>query len=175
MGRQIVYYSFLWVAIYQNVENQCQLPWKSSSYISVILFSEVAKVLDEKFGGTFVNCLKQAEGSAQKLLTLVLDNFPCFRDVATFNGKKVSLLKRAQVGTRVLRWPEIFGVSSFAKIELTGITTGKNLMKINRGFERPKLSRNLPEIFPKMLTEINRSWKPLLKIIIFSLLPKIRV
>jgi hypothetical protein len=53
--------------------------------------------LDEKFGGTFVTCLKEADKSAQKLLSIVLDNFSCFRDVAQFKGKKVSLLKRAQV------------------------------------------------------------------------------
>lgn len=64
---------------------------------SVSIISEVSKVLDEKFGGTFVTCLKEADKSAQKLLSIVLDNFSCFRDVAQFKGKKVSLLKRAQV------------------------------------------------------------------------------
>jgi len=41
----------------------------------------------QKFGGSFVNVIAECHGSAVKLLQLIIDNFPTFRDVATFNGK----------------------------------------------------------------------------------------
>ena len=34
-----------------------------------------------------MNCIKEAEGSAQRLLQLIVTEFPCYRDQATFNGK----------------------------------------------------------------------------------------
>ena len=58
---------------------------------------EAGKVLNEKFGGSFCNCVKEANQSAQQLLKLIVDNFPCFRDEAVIGGKTVSLYKRAQV------------------------------------------------------------------------------
>nr|SVE69941.1 EOG090X0A16 [Eubosmina coregoni] len=58
---------------------------------------EAGKVLNDKFGGSFCNCVKQANQSAQQLLTIIVDNFPCFRDEAIIGGKTVSLYKRAQI------------------------------------------------------------------------------
>lgn len=58
---------------------------------------EVGKSLLEKYDGNFENCIKLCENSAQKLLTLITTEFPCFRDEATYNGKAVSILKRAQI------------------------------------------------------------------------------
>lgn len=58
---------------------------------------EAGKVLNEKFGGSFCNCVKEANQSAQQLLKLIVDNFPCFRDEAVIGGKTVSLYKRAQI------------------------------------------------------------------------------
>lgn len=51
----------------------------------------------EKFGGTFKNCVLQAENSATKLLDIVVENFECFRDEADYKGYRVSLYKRAQI------------------------------------------------------------------------------
>ncbi|XP_071960740.1 queuosine 5'-phosphate N-glycosylase/hydrolase-like [Antedon mediterranea] len=58
---------------------------------------EVGQILVEKFDGSFVRCLEQCDNSVEKLLDIVTENFPCFRDYAEFKGKKVSLLKRAQI------------------------------------------------------------------------------
>ncbi|XP_046980222.1 queuosine salvage protein [Schistocerca americana] len=58
---------------------------------------EVGNVLMDKYQGSFVNCLKESQNSAQKLLQLVVDNFPCFRDEAEFEGYAVSFYKRAQI------------------------------------------------------------------------------
>ncbi|XP_060618117.2 queuosine 5'-phosphate N-glycosylase/hydrolase [Anolis sagrei] len=61
------------------------------------VLNETGTVLLEKFGGSFLTCVKKSEKSAQKLLQLVVENFPCFRDESTFQGRKVAFYKRAQI------------------------------------------------------------------------------
>jgi Potential Queuosine, Q, salvage protein family len=58
---------------------------------------QVGAKLLEKYDGKFENVVRAANGSAQKLLQLVVDDFPCFRDEAVFNGQRVSIYKRAQI------------------------------------------------------------------------------
>jgi len=71
----------------------------------VACLHEIANVLKEKYDNTFVNCIKQCEtpgdNKAQNLLTLIRDEFPCFRDEGEIevsgSNTKVSFLKRAQI------------------------------------------------------------------------------
>ncbi|KAJ1663655.1 hypothetical protein IW140_004768 [Coemansia sp. RSA 1813] len=58
---------------------------------------EVGAVLRDKYGGKFANVIKQCEGSAQRLVELIVRDFPCFRDEHRFNGRTVQLYKRAQI------------------------------------------------------------------------------
>ncbi|XP_022918685.2 queuosine 5'-phosphate N-glycosylase/hydrolase [Onthophagus taurus] len=58
---------------------------------------EAGSVLLEKFDGSFINCVKKAENSAVKLLDIIISNFKCFRDEASYKGHEVSLYKRAQI------------------------------------------------------------------------------
>ncbi|KAL7312295.1 hypothetical protein PS15m_008074 [Mucor circinelloides] len=58
---------------------------------------EAAQVLCQKFEGTFVNCIIQANQSASKLLDIIVENFASFNDVHEFHGRKVYILKRAQI------------------------------------------------------------------------------
>lgn len=58
---------------------------------------ESGRILNEIFGGSFSNCVKQCNGSAKQLLELIVSSFPSFRDEAMIEGKKVSLYKRAQI------------------------------------------------------------------------------
>ncbi|XP_077985983.1 queuosine 5'-phosphate N-glycosylase/hydrolase-like [Glandiceps talaboti] len=58
---------------------------------------EVGTVLNEKYNGSFVNCIRQCDQSAQKLLDFIVSTFPCYLDVATHQGKQVSFYKRAQI------------------------------------------------------------------------------
>uniref|UniRef100_A0A0N4VUB4 Queuosine 5'-phosphate N-glycosylase/hydrolase n=1 Tax=Haemonchus placei TaxID=6290 RepID=A0A0N4VUB4_HAEPC len=59
--------------------------------------NESGRVLLEKWHGSFYNCISKANGSAAKLLELIVENFESFRDFAIFCGQKVSFLKRAQI------------------------------------------------------------------------------
>ncbi|KAK9238023.1 hypothetical protein V1525DRAFT_402213 [Lipomyces kononenkoae] len=58
---------------------------------------EAGKVLTEKFDGSFVNCIKQADGSAVALVHLIVENLPCFRDEAEYKSRTVKIYKRAQI------------------------------------------------------------------------------
>ncbi|XP_050739305.1 queuosine salvage protein-like [Eriocheir sinensis] len=61
------------------------------------VLQEVGGILKEKFEGTFECVLRKAENSAMKLVNIVTENFPCFRDTACFEGKPVAFYKRAQI------------------------------------------------------------------------------
>ncbi len=51
----------------------------------------------EKYEGRFGRLLELAAGSAVALLASVLAEFPCFRDGAAFEGRRVTFHKRAQI------------------------------------------------------------------------------
>lgn len=66
--------------------------------------------MEEKFGGSFKNCILQANKSAQKLIEIVVNNFSSYNDEAEFMGRKgnesfsifieyfsVKIYKRAQI------------------------------------------------------------------------------
>ncbi|KAF9116151.1 hypothetical protein BGX27_004491 [Mortierella sp. AM989] len=58
---------------------------------------EAGRVLVEKFGGSFTNCISQADKSALKLVQIITTNISSFRDEAEFCGRKVQIFKRAQI------------------------------------------------------------------------------
>lgn len=63
----------------------------------VACLHEVGKKLLEKYDGDFVNVLISANGSAKRLLEIIVAEFPCFRDEAVYNGQPVAIYKRAQI------------------------------------------------------------------------------
>ncbi len=54
-------------------------------------------ILRDRFDGSVLNLLEQAGQDVDKLVTLLLEHFPTFRDVAERHGKPVLFLKRAQI------------------------------------------------------------------------------
>ncbi|KAJ1735952.1 hypothetical protein LPJ61_000258 [Coemansia biformis] len=63
----------------------------------VRVLREAGQVLVEKYGGRFANMVAQCDGSAQRLVELVVRDFPSFRDEHEFAGRSVCLYKRAQI------------------------------------------------------------------------------
>jgi hypothetical protein len=51
----------------------------------------------KKFNGDFTNLVIQANNDSQKLLDLILENFPSFNDESMYKGIKVYFYKRAQL------------------------------------------------------------------------------
>jgi hypothetical protein len=58
---------------------------------------EVGRVLARKYDGWFGAAIEAAEGSAPALVQRVVQDFPSFDDVTTYNGREVRLYKRAQI------------------------------------------------------------------------------
>jgi Potential Queuosine, Q, salvage protein family len=51
----------------------------------------------QRFDGSFLSCIYEANNSAAALVNLLVENFSCFRDETTFEGRQVRLYKRAQI------------------------------------------------------------------------------
>lgn len=101
--------------VYQTVtEEQLRHIFRSHTAEPIPLFDErlnalrcAGKTLLENFDGSFKNALSSCENSAAKLLKLLCDYFPSFRDYSIYKGKhgiyfrsfifSVSFLKRAQI------------------------------------------------------------------------------
>ncbi|KAH9865872.1 hypothetical protein J1614_009459 [Plenodomus biglobosus] len=58
---------------------------------------EAGRIVDEEFDGSLVTLIEDAQGSASRLVNLLAEKFPCFRDQGTFEKKSVRFLKRAQI------------------------------------------------------------------------------
>lgn len=63
----------------------------------VACLQEVGKKLLDEYNGDFLNVVVSANGSAKKLLEIIVAEFPCFRDEAVYEGQQVSIYKRAQI------------------------------------------------------------------------------
>ncbi|XP_014679589.1 PREDICTED: UPF0553 protein C9orf64 homolog [Priapulus caudatus] len=46
---------------------------------------EAGSVLVEKFSGSFLTCVERSNKSASRLLRLIVDNFPSYRDETTYD------------------------------------------------------------------------------------------
>lgn len=58
---------------------------------------EAAKVLQNKYQGHFKNVVETSGFDAIKLVQIIVEEFPSFRDIVTFEGMSIPFLKRAQI------------------------------------------------------------------------------
>ena len=68
-------------------------------------------------------------------------------------NKQITVHLNLCVTTKAMRLPKNFAISGKSKVESRIVSTVETGPKENRGFERPKLLRNLPKIFPKIRFE----------------------
>lgn len=59
--------------------------------------NEAGSILKRDFGGKFINTIKAADYDAIKIVKLICEKFPSFRDETNINGEKILFLKRAQI------------------------------------------------------------------------------
>lgn len=93
------------VNVYATItEEQLRHVFRSETETTIPLFEERlkilhenGKILKEKFDGKFKNVILKADGSARKLLQIIVENFPSFRDQCEYEGRTVSFYKRAQI------------------------------------------------------------------------------
>lgn len=81
------------------------------------ILREVGKVLQKNFEGKFSNLIKKAKKDAQRLVWLLIKNFPSFKDERKYLSKKIYFLKRAQILVADLHlsfsgksWGEFFNI-----------------------------------------------------------------
>ena len=74
-----------------------------------------------------VNLIDRADGSAGMLVNLLAHHFDCFRDISTFDGRKVHIMKRAQIFVADL-WAAFDGESygHFEDIDKVTMFAGTN-------------------------------------------------
>ncbi|TGZ70698.1 hypothetical protein CRM22_003057 [Opisthorchis felineus] len=90
---------------YQHItEAQLKRILRSVGNVEIPLFTERLRLLRESgktlvrdFGGSFKNVVRMCEGSAFKLLDMLCEHFPSFKDTAIYESQQVSFLKRAQI------------------------------------------------------------------------------
>lgn len=91
---------------------------------------------------TVVRLIEKADRSAGKLVNLLAKHFECFRDETRFDGKKVRLLKRAQIFVADL-WAAFGGkgYGEFHDIDHITMFAGKVKMQLttSRGFKTDAL------------------------------------
>ncbi|KAL8657568.1 MAG: hypothetical protein Q9226_001778 [Calogaya cf. arnoldii] len=58
---------------------------------------EAGRILAEEFNGSVTYLIEQAKQSATALVNLLVINFPCFKDIATFENRPINFYKRAQI------------------------------------------------------------------------------
>jgi hypothetical protein len=63
----------------------------------IAILREAGDILYHHFDCKPANLISGAEGSAAKLVNLLVSHFPNFHDVTSFQGRQVRLLKRAQI------------------------------------------------------------------------------
>jgi hypothetical protein len=80
--------------IFRSDDGKTEVPLIDTRVTSL---QQVGEVLLDKFGGSFQNVVKRANGSAVELLKLIVDEFPCFRDEAVYKNQRVAIYKRAQI------------------------------------------------------------------------------
>lgn len=91
------YYAFINEQEFRHIfrsDSSVQIPLVENR---IKVLHETGKVLIEEFQGSFLNCIKLANGSAKYLLKLIVDFFPSYRDETIFLERKVTFYKRAQI------------------------------------------------------------------------------
>jgi hypothetical protein len=61
------------------------------------IINEIGSVMVTNFNSDAANVVKSADSDAQKLLAVILENFPSFRDTSVYQEREVCFQKRAQL------------------------------------------------------------------------------
>jgi Potential Queuosine, Q, salvage protein family len=85
----------------------------------------------QEFDLSITNVITDANGSAARLVNLLSDKFPCFRDETKFEGKTVRFFKRAQIFTADL-WAAFGGegLGHFDDIDRITMFAGRSSSKL---------------------------------------------
>ena len=114
------------------------------------ILREAGKVLAAGFEGHFHHLLEAAEGSAVKLVNLLVENFPSFDDSVDWEGHHLLFYKRAQLGVAMLgeRW-HAHKIDLFGDLDQLTVSADYKLPQVLRNLEilkyAPPLARMIDE------------------------------
>ncbi|XP_064606451.1 queuosine 5'-phosphate N-glycosylase/hydrolase-like [Liolophura sinensis] len=125
---------------------------------------ETGKVLLKKYDGSFVNCIRECNQSAEKLMRLIVENFPSMRDEAEYCGKKVALYKRAQIliadiwaacgGKGLGEFHDIDTITMFADYRIPQVLTYYGALKYSNSLQDKLQKDNILENGERQEVEI---------------------
>lgn len=78
------------------------------------ILREIGANMVAKYSGKVSSLIKGAEGDAQKLVELIVENFPSFSDTSSYKDKKIYFYKRAQLFVADMH--QLFGDKSFGAL-----------------------------------------------------------
>jgi hypothetical protein len=115
----------------------------------VKVLNEIGAILRQCYEGSLVHLLEEAGGSVEEVVRLVVNNFPCFRDVADYKNDTVYFFKRAQILCADL-WGALGGKGLGAFADLNHLTAFAD-------YKLPQLLRALGilEYSPKLAHKID--------------------
>ncbi|MBU2592182.1 queuosine salvage family protein [Patescibacteria group bacterium] len=64
--------------------------------------NEAGKVLEKRFGNSFIGVYEKAGNDALALANLLIKYFPCFDDISEYKGEKMGFYKRAQLNSKMV-------------------------------------------------------------------------
>ncbi len=120
----------------------------------VAVLKEIGRVLEQRYGGSFANLLRKTGRSAAETVKLVVESFPCFNDVASFEGETIYFFKRAQIlvsdlwgafaGTGLGNFRDLSTLTAFADYKLPQLLRAVGVLEYSPPLAR--LVDNLIEV-----------------------------
>lgn len=106
---------------------------------------QVGKRLISHWEGDFSRLLAAADGSAVALTHLIVENFPCFDDRATYYGREVRFYKRAQImvldlygslkGHELVKFEDASNLTAFADYKIPQVLEAHGVIRYNPELE----------------------------------------
>ena len=124
------------------------------------ILQEVFFNINDRFEGKVSNLIHEAKNDAQKLLKLIVQNFPSFSDISKYKGKDIFFYKRAQLFAadiyRIFKKNRFFflknidQVTAFADYKLPQILRSLKIIKYSQSLadiidNKIELVKNSPE------------------------------
>jgi hypothetical protein len=119
----------------------------------IYILNEIGFILSEKYDNQFINVVEESNYDAEKLVRLIVTNFPSFDDVTSLNKKLVYFFKRAQL----LVWDAFF----YSNNNKLGKIKNVDSLTAFADYKLPQILRNLQMIeyeksLSKRITNLER-------------------
>jgi hypothetical protein len=119
----------------------------------VKILNELGHFLVEEFRGEASGLVEAAEGSAEKLVELLVERLPSFRDSAGYMGRRVYFYKRAQIfcadlygafeGRRWGQFRDVDGLTAFADYKLPQVLRHLGILHYDEALAE-RIDRKIP-------------------------------